>query len=208
VFFVVAAVVVPVLEQGHLLLEGPRSKGRWTLEGVVTYTQPLERRDVLPILGVIVVAFLVLGATSPVDALLVERLHGFFPPWFVIAEIDQFAAYSSDALAVTFALWFVLNGFLLPIVEELYFRGYLLPRRERFGGCAPVISTELFAVYHFWQPWNYPTIILGLLPLTWFAWRRKSVAVGIMVHSSLNTLGASLTFGRIWQPLIRRDSGN
>jgi AcrR family transcriptional regulator len=45
------------------------------------------------------------------------------------------------------------------VVEELYFRGYLLPRISRFGGWAPVINCCLFALYHFWQPFNLPSLL-------------------------------------------------
>jgi len=47
-----------------------------------------------------------------------------------------------------------LNVILGPLVEELYFRGYLLPRLHRFGIWAPLINISLFAAYHLWKPWT------------------------------------------------------
>ena len=61
------------------------------------------------------------------------------------------------------------NGVAGPITEELYFRGHLLPRLERYGRWAPVINTALFAIYHFFSPWRYPAIFLGFLPIMWTA---------------------------------------
>ena len=78
------------------------------------------------------------------------------------------------------------NGVAGPITEELYFRGHLLPRLERYGRWAPVINTVLFAIYHFFSPWRYPAIILGFLPITWMAWRKRSVSVSIAAHMTIN----------------------
>jgi membrane protease YdiL (CAAX protease family) len=58
----------------------------------------------------------------------------------------------------------VVNAVAGPVVEEVYFRGYLLPRISRFGAWAPLINTVLFSVYHFFTPWQNVGRILGLLP--------------------------------------------
>ena len=81
---------------------------------------------------------------------------------------------------------FACNGVAGPITEELYFRGHLLPRLERYGRWAPVINTVLFASYHFFSPWRYPAIIVGFLPITWMAWRKRSVLVSIAAHMMIN----------------------
>ena len=39
------------------------------------------------------------------------------------------------------------------MVEELYFRGYLLPRISRLGAWAPLVNTVLFSLYHLFTPW-------------------------------------------------------
>jgi uncharacterized protein len=70
--------------------------------------------------------------------------------------------------------------------RDLYFRGYLLPRIDRLGRWAPVLSTVLFSVYHLWTPWQNLTRIVGLLPMTWLAWHRRSTQLAIAVHVSIN----------------------
>ena len=55
---------------------------------------------------------------------------------------------------VTLCAFFVLNGVIGPVVEELYFRGFLLPRMERLGRWAPLVNATLFSIYHFWSPWQ------------------------------------------------------
>ena len=54
----------------------------------------------------------------------------------------------------------LLIGIIGPTVEELYFRGPLLPRIDRLGAWAPVLNSGLFALYHFWSPWQLPVRLL------------------------------------------------
>jgi membrane protease YdiL (CAAX protease family) len=43
------------------------------------------------------------------------------------------SAYSTWVVVVVFAAAFAINGVIGHVVEELYFRGYLVPRIDRFG---------------------------------------------------------------------------
>ncbi len=91
----------------------------------------------------------------------------------------------------------LINGLVGPIVEELYFRGYLLPGIARYGGWAPVLNTILFALYHFWTPWQLLARFVGLLPLVYTVFRRRNIYLAMIVHCSLNTIGAILMLPRI-----------
>jgi membrane protease YdiL (CAAX protease family) len=84
---------------------------------------------------------------------------------------------------------FVLN-IATPITEELYFRGFLLPRMARWGIWAPLISVALFSLYHFWLPWENPTRIIALLPLVYAVQWKRNIYLSIAVHSLLNTIGS------------------
>jgi membrane protease YdiL (CAAX protease family) len=68
------------------------------------------------------------------------------------------------------------------VVEELYFRGYLLPRISRFGAWAPLINMVLFSLYHFFTPWQNLGRIVGLLPMVYTVWWKRSIYVSIAVH--------------------------
>jgi membrane protease YdiL (CAAX protease family) len=60
--------------------------------------------------------------------------------------------------------WFgllVAVALLAPVVEELLFRGLLLPRmRDVFGRRDFVANGALFAVYHVHQPWSIPASLI------------------------------------------------
>jgi membrane protease YdiL (CAAX protease family) len=102
---------------------------------------------------------------------------------------------------VTLAAFFAINGLIGPIVEELYFRGYLLPRMERLGRWAPLVNVSLFSVYHFWSPWQIVARILGLGPTVYAVRWKRNIYLGMAVHCGLNTLSvlivAMLVFGRL-----------
>jgi membrane protease YdiL (CAAX protease family) len=78
------------------------------------------------------------------------------------------------------------------IVEELYFRGYLMPRLSRLKGWAPLANTVLFALQHFLTPWQVPFIILGMLPQAYLVFKKRNLLLGILAHSILNLLSSIL----------------
>ncbi len=98
----------------------------------------------------------------PLDAFFIENVFFWLPEELFLAE--DFARYTAAALVITWVLGFVVNGIAGPMVEEAYFRGYLLPRISRFGVWAPLLNTVLFSIYHFFTPWQIVGRILALLP--------------------------------------------
>jgi hypothetical protein len=46
-------------------------------------------------------------------------------------------------------------------VEELYFRGYLLPRLSRFGRKAPYLKRFCSLSNDLWQRWLWPTVLVS-----------------------------------------------
>ena len=78
-------------------------------------------------------------------------------------------------------------------MEELYFRGYLLPRLPVAGWRAIPLSAALFALQHYWQPWNW-LVIFGLeLVLTTLVVRLRCVRLGIVMHILTNSLPLLVT---------------
>jgi membrane protease YdiL (CAAX protease family) len=77
----------------------------------------------------------------------------------------------------------------VPIAEELYFRGYLLPRLPARPAWAPLLSAALFSLYHFWLPWDLLGRIVALLPVVYAVQWKRNVYLSLLVHCLLNTLG-------------------
>jgi uncharacterized protein len=84
--------------------------------------------------------------------------------------------------------WFalaVLVSFLAPWVEELFFRGLLLPRmRSVFGKGDWVANGAIFTVYHLHQPWSMPATLLdATFTQAYPAKRFRSIWIGVVSHT-------------------------
>jgi len=111
---------------------------------------------------------------------------------------------SGPALVITAVTAVVVQGVFLPVVEELYFRGYVLPRLDRLGAGAPVIDAALFAVYYLWAPWSIPARFLAYLPLAYAVWRTRNVVVAVtarLLVGLLTTAAGVATLAGIGLPL-------
>jgi membrane protease YdiL (CAAX protease family) len=195
---IAAAVVILPIELGILLYQAKTNGGRYSLKDVVLYREPLPKWQYVVIpLGLVIWGFLATGITPLLDNLIAEAWFSWLPEWFFIFDLSQFSEYASSALMLTFIVGLIVNGFALPLVEELYFRGYLLPRLERFGKWAPFINLCLFSLYHFWTPWQTISRIIWMLPWIYTAWRKRNIYLIIITHCTANTLGWLLTWGLI-----------
>jgi hypothetical protein len=83
----------------------------------------------------------------------------------------------------------VLSGLVAPIIEEVYFRGFLLPKMESLGVVAPMVNAFLFAIYHFYFPWNVPAILIGFTPIAYAVWATENLSIGMFTHILFNLLG-------------------
>lgn len=152
--------------------------------------------------GLILLAFLGFGLHQAIEPALIERFFGWLPDWYVKPiAIDNVTDFSRMAWLVTFAAYFTLNGLLGPIVEEIYFRGYLLPRMDGLGRWAPLVNVTLFSIYHLWSPWQIVARVLGLSPTVYAVRWQRNIVLGMIVHCSLNLIGvtlvASMVFARV-----------
>jgi len=79
------------------------------------------------------------------------------------------------------------------VVEEMYFRGYLLPRISRFGAWAPLLNTALFSLYHFFNPFGFVSRIGSFLPVVYGAWWKRSIYLSMTVHVLFNLTSSIFT---------------
>jgi membrane protease YdiL (CAAX protease family) len=96
--------------------------------------------------------------------------------------------FSKQNLIITYTSFFLFLVLILPTIEELYFRGYLLPRMPaKLKGWTALVHSSLFALYHVWTPWMFVARAIGLLPLIYMV-RRKNIFLGIIVHCLMNSI--------------------
>jgi len=192
-----AAVILPI-ELGYLFYEARKVNDSFSLKGIVFYRETLPKWQYVVIpLGLVLWGFLATGITPLLDNLIAKAWFSWLPEWYFIFGPDQLQGYTRPALLLTFWVGLIVNGLVLPTVEELYFRGYLLPRIERFGKWAPLVNISLFSLYHFWTPWQIFSRIILLLPWVYVAWRKRNIYLIIITHCTANILGWLLTWGLV-----------
>lgn len=179
IFLGIVFVVVP-FQLGYLVYRARRN-GK-SFGEVVRYREPVPKGRFA---GLVVSVFAWSAVCAvffipPLEAFFLENVFFWLPESVFLAE--DFSRYSAAALLVTWASGLVLNGFVAPVVEELYFRGYLLPRTSRLGAWAPLVDTVLFSLYHFFTPWQNAGRVLSLLPMVYAAWWTRNIYVSMAAH--------------------------
>ncbi len=183
-----ALVVIIPFELGVMLYTGQQHTGKLSLQGSVVYREPLTFRQYLWLIPLVLFASLLLpGLVVLLEPLLRTTFFGWLPDWFS-AGPPQIAAYSPVIQVVTVILWLVVLVIAGPIVEELYFRGYLLPRIAYLNSFAPLINALLFGLYHVWQPYAFLTLTLTALPMAYAVWSKRNVYLSISAHCTTNLI--------------------
>lgn len=80
------------------------------------------------------------------------------------------------------------TGWFLNIAgEELFYRGWMLPRQEvAFGKYAWIINGLMFNFQHTFQPWNLLAMLPGSLFISYAVQRRRKTWMSIIWHGLLN----------------------
>ncbi len=176
-----AFILIPV-ELGYLLYQGKKTTGCFTLQGIISYRNSIPRWQYMVwVLMVVAATGAIFTLFKPVEAFLQEKL--FF--WIPGTDYGLDGNYSRIILIGTYSMYLIFGVFLSSLVEELYFRGYLLPRIK--GKFATLFHSFLFAVYHIPTPWMIVTRTLGILPLV-FGVKKKNIYIGIIAHILVNSL--------------------
>ena len=117
------------LEAGILLYYGHRRNDQPSFAGLILNREPLPLRHYLWLVPVLLIW------TAGISTLLIPLGEGlrqvFFSGWPDWLQLSAFARnlsqYSPSVVWAVVVLSFILN-LAIPTIEELYFRGFLLPR--------------------------------------------------------------------------------
>jgi membrane protease YdiL (CAAX protease family) len=131
-------------------------------------------------------------AMGPVNRWLAS-MPGFTPPgWWPPASnptvtVNSAADFFPD-IQLSGNVWFVLLYFIITLVfnifgEEIYYRGYLLPRmRGVFGRLDWIANGVLFTLKHIYQRWMYPGVLVGGLCFAFAAGPLGSLPLAMVYH--------------------------
>ena len=184
---ILAGIFVLIPFELGVLLYQKRLKSVKLFNGVIKYCQriPVWQYFVwVPIVSALIgLIFTVLNFTS-------DFFLTFFDwiPQNMHLDMGLSQEFSKQNLIITYASFFLFVVLILPTIEELYFRGYLLPRMPaKLKGWSPIVHSSLFALYHVWTPWMFVVRAVGMLPLIYVV-RRKNIYLGIIVHCLMNSI--------------------
>jgi membrane protease YdiL (CAAX protease family) len=118
-------------------------------------------------------------------------IRSIAPPSEAVARMFEVGQNGFMGMPVSGA-YLVLGGFVVFVIvnvlgEELWWRGYVLPRQEAsMGGWAWLVNGLLWALFHSFFQWEVIGLLPGALALAYVAQRRKSTWPGIVAHLAVN----------------------
>lgn len=197
-FYICATLILFPIEIYVVLNASKKEYGSYSLKSAFTNYNKMSWWKIF-IYGAFLFAFAgIMSVTvAPLEnnlfAPISNKLIQSMPVYFDWKNIENFKQYPKDILLLTCVGYFILNVIVGPIIEELFFRGYLTSKISRYGNFAPLIITILFSLYHFWLPFNNLFRISIFFPAALIAWRKKNIYISIVFHCLCNLL-ATVSF--------------
>jgi len=192
--FMAVVSIVPI-QIGFLLYTAKTATNSYNILKLIPFKEKSRLADYfLFILILIVWALGVNAILNPLEHGLRDGLFAFVSDNFAMRNID-YSATPKNLLIFAACFTVFTNGFIAPITEELYFRGYLLPRINLSPIMAVIINAVLFSLYHFFSPWYFFSRILMMIPLYYLVMKRRNIRFSILAHVIANMLGS--VFGLI-----------
>ncbi|MEG0692750.1 MAG: CPBP family intramembrane glutamic endopeptidase [Oscillospiraceae bacterium] len=192
-FFLLAIILLFSFEIGVVLKASKKAYGKYSLKSAFNNYEKMSAWKVF-MYGSLLFAFAgIMSITvAPLEnslfAPLSNKLTQIMPKYFNWNNIEYLKQYPKAILLVTCVGYSICNVIIGPIIEELFFRGYLTSKLSRLGNFAPLIITVLFSLYHFWLPFNNLFRICAFFPAAWLAWKKKNIYIAIAFHCLCNLI--------------------
>lgn len=182
--------LVPI-EIGVMRFWSVRETGRTSVSTAILYRQRGTLVDYIVWPLLLFICWGILSITiAPIALFLDANVSGWIPAWATQESLlNNLLASPPNQRPVTLGLAVLLSGVVAPLIEEAYFRGFLLPRMAHWGWAAPVVNALLFAIYHFYFPGNVPGIFAAFVPTAFIVMIKKNWRIGLVFHSAVNLWG-------------------
>ena len=179
-------ILIPI-ELGYLFFR-KRKTGENFFGGIVKYLNPIPLWQYFAWIALIIVLAGLIFSLLDFTTSYGKELFMWIPSDLFL-DMGLEGNYSKQKLIISYLFFFIFIVVLIPIVEELYFRGFLLPRMPVGSAVgASLFHSALFALYHTWTPWMFVARTFGVLPLIYIVKRKENIYLGIIAHIILNSL--------------------
>lgn len=169
------------IELGYLFYVAKKEEGTFNIFKILGLKGKLKVKVfILYSLSLFIVGGILLIALKPLSNYLLKTVFCWIPSWFNF--VQDLSLFSKNYIIIAILVSFFIMTLIAPIIEELYFRGFLLARMKWMGKYSVLFNVILFSVYHFFSPWLIITKIATMLPLYYFVYKKDSLKLGILVH--------------------------
>jgi len=184
-----------VCEVGVLIVERKRINWSWRSIIVPRGSRGVLVLDILlSVAAIYAIAQVASALAIPSRTAILSAMAAWLPPWAIFGDIP--------AGIPPYTLWvgLFLSGLAASIIEELYYRAFLLPRIPVSGRWAPAVNAALHSICHFYTPWNYLVFFLAFLPLAYYVRLRGNLLPTIITHILFNSAGVILVLAGLRLP--------
>ena len=195
--FVMGSAFVSI-ELLYLYYLGKKKTNSYSLKGVIHYTEKNSKKEymlLLPALTLFILVFFIVIA--PIFQPFFENtFFWWWPKEFNFQSIFQnqeFLSSMNEMKGIQFItiMYILFPALLMPLIEELYFRGYLMYELDKkYGVWSVVINSVLFSLYHFFSPWENFVRIFAVTGISYIAYTKKNIRLSLVPHVVSNFLGA------------------
>jgi membrane protease YdiL (CAAX protease family) len=179
--------LVPI-QLGILLYVTKQNTGTYKIASQLPYLEKSSLKEYLIFIPLMAIwAIAVNDVLTPLEINFRDTVFTFIPTKYFIGNYDL-SSFSNGKIILTSLVCLLLNGFTAPIMEEVYFRGYLLPRINLSQNKAILLNAALFSLYHFFTPWHFFSRLLMTIPLYYWVVKKRNIRFSIVAHIIANSV--------------------
>lgn len=172
-------------ELGYLFYVAKKEERSFSITKILGLKSKIKgKKFFLYTLTLLATAGILMAVLNPVSNFLLNNIFSFIPSWYIL--IEDMSLFSRNIIIITALVNLLIISIILPVIEELYFRGFLLARMKWMGKYSVLLNTVLFAVYHLWSPWMMVARVVAFLPLFYWVYKKDSLKLSIVVHCLAN----------------------
>ena len=190
-FCILGTIILVPMELGMIISASKKEYGTCSLKSA------LEGQEKLALWKIVLIAFVFLGVAGLLSAFVVPLENQFLskiratvlnnlPIGFDWTNYEYINSFSKPTLIFTCVYYCIFNVLIGPIIEELFFRGYLTSHYKKQGVLTPILIAVLFSLYHFWLPFHNIFRILAFAPVAYVAYKKKNIYISIWFHCMCN----------------------
>ena len=180
-YFMILFAMVP-FQIGYLFYVVKKTTGTYNIQNIIVFQNRSKFIEyVIFIIIIAAWAILVMRIFEPIEIHIRDNLFVFVPDNIALRNIDL-KVFSNNGLLFTAIIGIVTNGILAPISEELYFRGYLLPRINLSLKWSVIVNASLFSLYHFFSPWHFLSRLFMIIPIYIWTVKKQDIKFALIAH--------------------------